>query len=72
MNVRKTAPPSKAKTIQRGRECFLKKALDLWLIKLKKSKYNAFINTKVVDRVCDRIYNYSKRELLAEVMKFSP
>jgi len=46
MNVRNTAPMSKAKTIHRGRECFLKKALDLWLSKLKKSKYNAFIQLR--------------------------
>ena len=34
---------SKAKTIQRGRECFRKNARDRWLMRLKMSKYSAFI-----------------------------
>ena len=71
MKVRQTAPASKANTIQRGRECFLKNALALWLSKLKTFKYNAFIKSYFAGRAHDP-FQFFKRELLFEVMKFSP
>jgi hypothetical protein len=59
MKVRNIAELSKANTIHRGRECFLKNDLARWLIKLKKSKYNAFINPFFI------------QNSIIEVMKFT-